>query len=285
MRCDPASTGAGHHHQGRRCPSPPSPSPARSRPDELAEAPGALPAPVGAGRAACASTAPRPRRPPPALGLATVGDLLEHLPRDRREARVGGRSSSSGETATVVVEVRSIASRPVRRRGMRPLVEATVADGSGTMKATFFNQPWLASKLPGGDAAGPARQVRGAQPLPRPGPRAHHRGQRRARRASRTTRPPRACPRRRSWPWCARTPARWPTCPSRCPPSCGCAERLPGRRCALTAVHLEGEAEQALGRRRLAFDELLLVQLALLRRRAAAARRQPRRRCSTARPS
>ena len=45
------------------------------------------------------------------------------------------------------------------------------------------------------------------------------------------------------------------------------AERLPGRRCALAAVHLEGDEEQALGRRRLAFEELLLVQLALLRRR------------------
>ena len=55
-----------------------------------------------------------------------------------------------GETATVVVEVRSIASRPVRRRGMRPLVEATVADGSGSMKATFFNQPWLAQRYPAG---------------------------------------------------------------------------------------------------------------------------------------
>jgi len=44
-------------------------------------------------------------------------------------------------------------------------------------------------------------------------------------------------------------------------------EELPGRRCALTAVHLGGDGEQAAGRRRLAFDELLLVQLALLRRR------------------
>src|SRR3712207_7646781 len=40
-------------------------------------------------------------------------------------------------------EVRSITSRPVRRRGMKPLVEATVADATGVMKATFFNQPWL----------------------------------------------------------------------------------------------------------------------------------------------
>src|ERR1700761_186183 len=83
------------------------------------------------------------------LGLATVGDLLEHLPRDRREARSVGELVP-GETATVIVEVLSISSRPVRRRGMRPLVEATVADGTATMKATFFNQPWLVSRYPAG---------------------------------------------------------------------------------------------------------------------------------------
>src|SRR5436305_673923 len=76
------------------------------------------------------------------LGLVTVGDLLEHLPRDRRQARtVDGLAI--GDVATVVVEVRSIRSRSVRRRGMRPLVEATVGDATGVMRATFFNQPWL----------------------------------------------------------------------------------------------------------------------------------------------
>ena len=33
---------------------------------------------------------------------------------------------------------------------MRPLVEATVADESGAMKATFFNQPWLVQRYPAG---------------------------------------------------------------------------------------------------------------------------------------
>src|SRR5205085_4886771 len=74
-----------------------------------------------------------------------VGDLLEHLPYDRREARTIA-TLAPGESATVVAEVRTIRSRPVRRRGMRPLVEATVADPTGTMKATFFNQPWLERK-------------------------------------------------------------------------------------------------------------------------------------------
>jgi ATP-dependent DNA helicase RecG len=77
-----------------------------------------------------------------ALGLHTVGDLLLHLPRASGEARTIA-DLQPDETATVLVEVRAITSRPVRRRGMKPLVEATVADATGVMKATFFNQPWL----------------------------------------------------------------------------------------------------------------------------------------------
>ncbi len=83
------------------------------------------------------------------LGLYTVGDLLEHLPRDRREARAVAELVA-GEAATIVVEVRRIAARPVRKRGMRPLVEATVGDGTGTVRATFFNQPWLVERYPPG---------------------------------------------------------------------------------------------------------------------------------------
>ncbi len=80
-----------------------------------------------------------------ALGLTTVGALLAHLPRDTGEARTVGELALE-ETATVLVEVRSVRSRPVRRRGMRPLVEAVVGDGTGVMTATFFNQPWLANQ-------------------------------------------------------------------------------------------------------------------------------------------
>ena len=94
-------------------------------------------------------TPPRAAKGAEALGLTTVGDLLEHLPRDRREARTIA-ALEPGETATVVAEVRSITSRPVRRRGMKPLVEATVADETGVMKVTFFNQPWLQTKYPPG---------------------------------------------------------------------------------------------------------------------------------------
>jgi ATP-dependent DNA helicase RecG len=84
-----------------------------------------------------------------ALGIETVGDLLEHLPRDHREARMVA-ALREGEQATVAVQVRSISSRAVRKRGMRGLVEASVFDASGSMRATFFNQPWLASRYPPG---------------------------------------------------------------------------------------------------------------------------------------
>src|SRR5256714_10583004 len=105
------------------------------RPSRLAAPLHVAPAPAAKGAAA--------------LGLETVGDLLTHLPHDRREARTVA-ALAPGETATVVVEVRNIRSRPVRRRGMRPLVEATVADATGPMKATFFNQPSLQRKYPPG---------------------------------------------------------------------------------------------------------------------------------------
>src|ERR1041384_5940855 len=113
-------------------------------PASLAEAPVRYPQPSHLG-APLAFDGPKAQRGADTLGLGTVGDLLLHLPRDRREAR-GGAELSPGDSATVVVQVRSISSRSVRRRGMRPLVEATVADETGTMKVTFFNQPWLERK-------------------------------------------------------------------------------------------------------------------------------------------
>ena len=85
------------------------------------------------------------------LGIATRGDLIEHLPhshRDRRDVRTVG-DLMVGEEATVAVTVRSVSVRPMRDR-RRKRVEARVADATGPLVAVWFNQPWIARQLPGG---------------------------------------------------------------------------------------------------------------------------------------
>ncbi len=74
------------------------------------------------------------------LGLATVSDLLRHYP--RRYARRGEQTDLAdvqvGDRVTVLAQVRSVTTRPMRnRRGS--LTEVVVGDGSGRMKLVFFN--------------------------------------------------------------------------------------------------------------------------------------------------
>ncbi len=82
------------------------------------------------------------------IGLHTLGDLIENVPHsypDRADAIAIAELPIGGQ-ATIVAEVRSARSRPTRRRGLR-IVEATVADGTGSITAIWFNQAWLAEKL------------------------------------------------------------------------------------------------------------------------------------------
>jgi len=217
-----------------------------------------------------------------ALGLHTVGDLLEHLPRDSREARTVSELRV-GEQATVAVEVRSIAARPVRRRGMRPLVEAWVADETGAMRAVFFNQPWLVEKYPAGTRLvlhGKAGQ-RGDFGV------AHHAlgselGV--ARDAAAVAGDASAADARAIVAHYPATEGISSTqiltlvqghrgaladAPEPLPAALRSGERLPDRVGALTAMHFPERAQDAqAGRERMAFEELLLTQLVFLRRRA-----------------
>ncbi len=197
------------------------------------------------------------------LGLRTVGALLEHLPRDRREARTVAELVA-GEQATVVVEVQSISSRPVRRRGMRPLVEALVKDQTGPLQVTFFNQPWLVKRYP-------------------PGTRLVLHGTYEARNRFRASSHAPTSDELADGSDVAHYPAAeglsstqilavvgeyLPAArlaPDPLPGRLRARHQLPDLPSALLAGH-GGELEAA--RRRLAFDELLYVQLDLLRRRA-----------------
>ena len=88
--------------------------------------------------------APRRRGAAEALGPRDASARCSSTCRATRARRA--RSASCRSTRPRRCSSRSArsSSRPVRRRGMKPLVEATVTDGTGVMKATFFNQPWLA---------------------------------------------------------------------------------------------------------------------------------------------
>jgi ATP-dependent DNA helicase RecG len=233
--------------------------------DELAEAPVRYPRPSRLAEA-LKLEGPKAQQAAASLGLLTVGDLLEHLPRDRREARTVAELEP-GEAATVVVEVRNIASRPVRRRGMRPLVEATVADESGPMKATFFNQPWLVQRYPRGtrlvlhgkfEARNRFRvqgHARTSEPLAGAGAVAHYP----ATEGLSSTQILALVRGHASSVGDVVEPL---------PTSVRVGERLPDRPAALAAAHFpQADNDLEVGRRRLAFDELVLAQLALLRRR------------------
>jgi ATP-dependent DNA helicase RecG len=81
------------------------------------------------------------------LGLRTIRDLLEHRPRDYQQA-VGKTPISNlfgEEEAVIAGEVRRVSVRPTRRR--LTVLKAAVRDESGEISAVWFNQPWLADKL------------------------------------------------------------------------------------------------------------------------------------------
>src|SRR4051794_3922409 len=81
------------------------------------------------------------------LGVETLADLVTFYPRrwiDRTsEARV--RDLVPGQEALVLVTVRSVTRRQTRNR--RSMVTATVGDGSGRLSVVFFNQPWRERQL------------------------------------------------------------------------------------------------------------------------------------------
>jgi len=83
-------------------------------------------------------------------GIANVGDLLLRFPHSHRDRTVVPVSSlEPGRQATIAVEVLADAGRPFRKRGLS-ILTVKVGDASGSVRATWFNQPWLAQKLKAG---------------------------------------------------------------------------------------------------------------------------------------
>jgi ATP-dependent DNA helicase RecG len=88
-----------------------------------------------------------------AFGVSTILDLVTTFPRRHidRTRRAEVADLAVGDEAVVLAQVERSALVPGRRGRAR--VELKVADESGTMKVVFFNQGWRAKQLPAGSMA------------------------------------------------------------------------------------------------------------------------------------
>ena len=222
-----------------------------------------------------------------ALGIETVGDLVEHLPhshRDRRDVRLVG-DLGVGDEATVAVGVRGVTVRPMRDR-RRKRVEARVFDESGPLVAVWFNQPWIARQLAEGAQVllhGKLRRrnefwVTEHEVFGDGGAPVHTVGLVPVHPATEGITPARL--RQLAWDSYPRFFDAVEPLPARL----RVEERLPDRPASLATVHFpDRERDEREARRRLAFEELLLFQLAVAGRRwrlaacwlTAGARRSP----------
>jgi ATP-dependent DNA helicase RecG len=196
------------------------------------------------------------------LGLETVGDLLAHRP-FRYEEPVPERRIAdlqADEDVAISGEVLTVSKR---RRGRLQMLTARISDGTATVSATWFNQPWLERQLQPGTAV----RLRGRQGRYGFDVRSFDIGDAEATAdfapvysASEEI----TAKKLRELVGAALPAALSDPLPAELKQH----EALPERVDALWALHRPrslGEAEA--GRRRLAFDELLLLQLWLARRR------------------
>jgi ATP-dependent DNA helicase RecG len=196
------------------------------------------------------------------LGLETVADLLAHRPFRYEEPvpEVRMADLQADEDVAIAGEVLSTSTR---RRGRLQMLTARISDGTATVSATWFNQPWLERRLQQGTAV----RLRGRQGRYGFDVRSFDIGDGEATADFAPVYPASeeitakklrelvgaALPRALSDPL---------------PADLKQHEALPERVDALWALHRPRSlAEAEAGRRRLAFDELLLLQIWLARRR------------------
>jgi len=82
------------------------------------------------------------------LNILTLGDMLYHFPKrhvDYSQLKPINRLSY-GDKVTIIGTVQSIYKRAIKS-GSSQLVEAIVSDGSGALQVTWFNQPWIINKI------------------------------------------------------------------------------------------------------------------------------------------
>jgi ATP-dependent DNA helicase RecG len=112
-----------------------------------------LPAELDAPLTTISGIGPKSAKTLKKLDLETLGDLLWHFPRrydDYSKLETINRLWY-GQEVTIIANVEQAQVRPVRS-GKLKLTEVVVGDGTGSLKVTWFNQPWIARKLKPGKA-------------------------------------------------------------------------------------------------------------------------------------
>jgi ATP-dependent DNA helicase RecG len=206
------------------------------------------------------------------LEIDTVLDLITTYPRrwvDRtNEARIS--DLVPGQEALVLVTVRSVTKRTTRNR--RTMVNANVGDGSGRMEVVFFNQPWRERQLKEGlqiALYGKADTYRGG--LQMANPIVDLIGDRTGRIVSIYPQSEKA--QITTWEIAGLVEESLRRCHERgiadpVPPNVRQRLALMERGMAFSLIHLpETMRDKEQARRRLAFDELLRVQLVLVMRK------------------
>jgi len=82
------------------------------------------------------------------LGMHTLGDMLYYFPRryeDYSQLKPI-KELFYGQQVSVIGMVQSVHTRPIRG-GKQQLVEAILSDGTGALRLSWFNQPWMANRL------------------------------------------------------------------------------------------------------------------------------------------
>jgi ATP-dependent DNA helicase RecG len=116
---------------------------------ELRDAPVHWPRPsvLDASIAALDGVGPKLGEAAAAAGIRTVGDVLLRFPHRHRDRQILPLAAlGPGSEGTVLVEVMGAKPRPFRR-GRLSMTSVKVGDESGSVRATWFNQPWVADKL------------------------------------------------------------------------------------------------------------------------------------------
>jgi len=87
------------------------------------------------------------------LGMYTLGDMLYYFPRryDDYSQLKPIKNLFYSEQVTVIGTIQSVHTRPIRG-GKASIIEAVISDGTGALRLSFFNQPWLANRFKQGEA-------------------------------------------------------------------------------------------------------------------------------------